>query len=114
MLSYLGVTVPDDAHGVLQDPHWCFGFGYFPTYALDNLIAAQLWQQIEADLPTIGGQIADGEFSELRRWLGSHIHRPGGKFTMKETLERVLGEPLSPQPYLTYLRSKLSAIYGLP
>ena len=114
MLSYLGVTVPDDAHGVLQDPHWCFGFGYFPTYALGNLIAAQLWQQIEADLPTIGGQIADGEFSELRRWLGSHIHRPGGKFTMKETLERVLGEPLSPQPYLTYLRSKLGAIYGLP
>jgi carboxypeptidase Taq len=113
MAEYLGVGVPDDAHGVLQDPHWCFGFGYFPTYALGNLVAAQLWRKIEQDVPDLEDRLSKGDFTDLRGWLAGQIHALGGKLTLAETLDRVVGEPLSPGPYLDYLRSKLGDIYGL-
>jgi carboxypeptidase Taq len=113
MQRLLGVEVPDDAQGVLQDVHWGAGlFGYFPTYTLGNLIAAQLWNQVVADVPDIEEQMGRGELAPLRAWLGEHIHRHGRKFPPRELLRRVTGEPLRPEPFLEYLRAKLADVAG--
>jgi carboxypeptidase Taq len=109
MQRLLGVEVPDDAQGVLQDVHWGAGlFGYFPTYTLGNLIAAQLWTRLQQDLPEIDQQLATGELVPLRDWLREHIHRHGRKFPPRELLERVTGDTLRPEPFLDYLRQKLA------
>jgi carboxypeptidase Taq len=111
MQRLLGVEVPDDALGVLQDVHWGAGlFGYFPTYTLGNLVAAQLWTQLAADLPEIEAQIGRGELAPLREWLGEHIHRHGRKFPPRELLHRATGETLNPEPFLQYLRAKLADV----
>ncbi|MGI9657586.1 MAG: carboxypeptidase M32 [Gaiellaceae bacterium] len=112
--EYLGIEVPDDAHGVLQDPHWCFGFGYFPTYALGNLVAAQLWRRIRTDIPALDQEIAAGDFTPLREWLVENVHSRGSTLTLNETLDTLLGEGLSAQPHLDYLRTKYGELYGLP
>ena len=115
MADYLGIDVPDDAHGVLQDVHWSGGaIGYFPTYALGNVISVQLWDQLRAELPNLDAQFEQGEFGEIGNWLRENLHRHGRKFTSKETLDRIVGGPMDPAPYLGYLREKLGEIYGLP
>jgi carboxypeptidase Taq len=112
--EYLGIEVPDDRRGILQDMHWAGGhIGYFPTYALGNVISAQIWERIEADLPDLEQRFEQGDFSALREWLRDHLHVHGRKFTPAETLERVVGGGLDPEPYLRYLREKLGGIYGL-
>lgn len=112
--KYLGIDVPDDAHGVLQDVHWAGGtIGYFPTYALGNLIAGQLWERAHADIPDLDERIAAGDLPPLREWLREHVHRHGGKFTSAELLERVVGEPIAVGPFISYLKAKLSQVYGL-
>ncbi|HLY51331.1 MAG TPA: carboxypeptidase M32 [Solirubrobacteraceae bacterium] len=112
--AYLGLDVPDDAHGVLQDVHWSMGaIGYFPTYALGNLIAGQLWQQVHADVPDLDERLARGELSPLREWLREHVHRHGSKFSMAEVLERVVGGPIAVAPFVSYLKTKLAEVYGL-
>src|SRR5262249_52911943 len=74
MAEYLGVEVPDNAKGCLQDTHWASGaFGYFPTYALGNVISAQLWERIRADVPDLEEQVERGAFGPLRDWLGEHV-----------------------------------------
>jgi carboxypeptidase Taq len=109
MHGYLGVDVPNDAVGVLQDVHWSRGgFGYFPTYSLGNVISVQIWERLRDDLDDVEGQIARGEFSEIREWLRDHLHRHGRKFTPAETLERAVGGPIDPEPYLEYLQGKLA------
>jgi carboxypeptidase Taq len=115
MWDYLGIEVPSDTEGVLQDVHWSGGsIGYFPTYALGNLISAQIWEKITADLPSLESDFEQGEFGGLRDWLGEHLHRLGRKYTPGETLERVVGTPeIDPEPYVRYLRSKLADIYGI-
>jgi len=116
MWEYLGVEVPDDRRGVLQDTHWATGaLGYFPTYALGNLISAQLWERVLADVPELHDDFERGEFGALRDWLREHLHRHGRKFTPGETLERAAGaDRIDPEPYVRYLRRKLSGIHGLP
>ena len=116
MWEYLGVEVPDDTRGVLQDTHWAGGsIGYFPTYALGNLISAQLWERVLVDLPGLYDEFERGEFGALRDWLREHLHRHGRKFTPMETLERAIGtNRIDPEPYVRYLRGKLGAIYDLP
>jgi carboxypeptidase Taq len=116
MYDYLGVEVPDDTHGVLQDTHWASGsVGYFPTYALGNLVSAQLWEKILTEIPDLYDQFEQGEFGALREWLRDRLHRHGRKFTPKETLERAIGtDRIDPEPYVRYLRAKLGEIYGLP
>ena len=110
VLDYLGLEVPDDARGVLQDVHWSEGiFGYFPTYALGNVIAGQLWARVTAELPDIDERFAAGDFAPLRAWLGEHVHRFGRRLMPGELLERVVGGPLDPGPYLDYLEAKLEA-----
>jgi carboxypeptidase Taq len=112
--AYLGLDVPDDATGVLQDVHWAEGmFGYFPTYALGNVIAGQLWERVTADLPDLDERFARGEFGALRAWLAERVHRPGRTFTPAETIERAVGGPLDPGPYLAYLRQKVDASASL-
>jgi carboxypeptidase Taq len=113
--SYLGLDVPDDARGVLQDVHWSMGaIGYFPTYALGNLIAGQLWERVHAEVPDLDEQLAQGELGPLREWLGERIHRHGSKFAMPELLARVVGGPIAVAPFASYLKTKLSDVYGIP
>jgi carboxypeptidase Taq len=114
MTEYLGVDVPDDAHGVLQDVHWSGGaIGYFPTYSLGNVISVQLWDQVRAAIPDLDQQFERGEFGELSSWLRENLHRNGRKFTSKETLERIVGGGIDSGPYLRYLKFKLGGIYGI-
>ena len=115
MWEYLGIDVPNDTLGVLQDVHWSSGsIGYFPTYALGNLISAQIWERITADLPDLSDAIEAGDFAPLRDWLRENLHRHGRKFTPAETLERVVGtSQIDPEPYVRYLREKLAGIYGI-
>jgi carboxypeptidase Taq len=104
----LGLRAPDVVQGVLQDIHWGSGMlGYFPTYTLGNLMAAQLWGALSDDLPGLDADIAAGRFGPLRDWLREHIHRHGRKFDSRELLRRATGEELSVEPWLGYLEGKL-------
>jgi carboxypeptidase Taq len=111
MQEYLGVEVPDDAHCVLQDVHWSRGtLGYFPTYALGNVISVQIWQRMLEDVPDVDDHIARGDLTGLGDWLRQQLWRHGRKFTPQETLERIVGGGLDPEPYLAYLNGKLGAL----
>jgi carboxypeptidase Taq len=112
--EYLGLRPADVVEGVLQDVHWAeTGFGYFPTYALGNVISVQLWERAAADLGDLDAHFERGEFTPLREWLGEHVHRWGRVFTPRQLLERAVGGPLDPQPYLAHLRRKLDDLYGV-
>jgi carboxypeptidase Taq len=114
MKEYLGVTPPDDARGVLQDIHWSWGlFGYFSTYALGNLISAQLWEKINLEIPDLADQIRAGKFDALLGWLRKNIHVHGRKFMPQELVQKVTGSKIDPAPYMRYLRKKYTDIYGL-
>jgi carboxypeptidase Taq len=114
MKEYLGVVPLDDAHGVLQDIHWSGGsLGYFSTYALGNLISAQLWEKFKSVNPDLDNQIRRGDFSSLLSWLRVKIHQYGRKYEPQELVKRVTGSPIDPEPYVRYLKSKYSDIYGL-
>ncbi len=114
MKEYLGVDVPDDARGVLQDIHWAGGiFGYFPTYSLGNVMSVQIWEAARGALPDLEEQVKAGQLMPLRDWLRQNLHRHGRKFTPEETLERVVGGPIDPEPYVRYLKAKVGEIYGL-
>ena len=111
MLEYLDIEVPDDARGVLQDSHWSQGgIGYFPTYALGNVISLQIWAVIQRAIPDLDEQMRKGVLTPLSGWLTENLYSLGRKFTPKETLERVTGTPtIDPEPYLAYLREKVFA-----
>jgi len=112
--EYLGIGVPDDARGVLQDVHWSAGLiGYFPTYVLGNLIAGQLWERVHLDVPGVDDSIRAGELAPLRDWLRDHVHRHGAKFGATELLERVVGAPIAVAPFVSYLKRKLGDVYGI-
>ena len=87
--------------------------GYFPSYALGNLIAAQLWELINADIPDLPEQIRQGEFAPWLAWLREKIHIHGSKFEPQELIQRVTGTKIDPAPYMRYLSKKFSDIYGL-
>jgi carboxypeptidase Taq len=112
MKEFLGVDVPDDAHGVLQDVHWSSGgIGYFPTYALGNVISLQIWARVREAIPDLDDQLAVGDVSELYAWLRDNLYSLGRKLMPLETLERVTGMgEIDPQPYLAYLGDKLEAL----
>jgi carboxypeptidase Taq len=110
----LGIMPPNDSLGVLQDVHWSSGLiGYFPTYALGNLVSAQLWEAIQRDIPGLDGLMEQGEFSPLLRWLREKVHRHGSKFEPQALIARVTGSKIDPQPYVRYLEAKFGEIYGL-
>lgn len=104
----VGSTIPNDAVGVLQDSHWAGGsFGYFPTYLLGSVLSVQIWEQARSAIPGIDDQIERGEFGPLHAWLRENVHSLGRKLVPAELVERVVGGPIDPQPYLAYLRGKL-------
>jgi len=114
MKDYLGVVPPNDAKGVLQDIHWSGGtLGYFPTYALGNLISVQLWERFKTVNPDLESQLRQGDFSSLLSWLRVKIHQYGRKYEPQEMIQRVARSKIDSGPYIRYLNSKYSEIYGL-
>jgi len=112
--EYLGIVPPNDADGVLQDVHWSAGlFGYFPTYALGNLYAAQFFSQAAEDLGDLDELFRQGDFSPLRNWLRENIHAHGRRYSAAELVERITGSQLSHEALMSHLASKFGEIYGL-
>ena len=109
--DYLGIEPSGVLDGVLQDVHWAdSNFGYFPTYALGSVIGVQLWERAQDELGDLDAEFERGEFGSLREWLRERVHRWGRAFRPPELLERVVGGPLAPEPYLAYLRAKVEAL----
>ena len=114
MRDYLGITPPDHARGVLQDIHWSqASIGYFSTYALGNLVTAQLWEKIRKDIRDLDDQICKGNFAELLGWLRKNVHQYGHKYEPQVLMQRVTGSKITPEPYVRYLTKKYNEIYGL-
>lgn len=114
MRQYLGLTPPDDARGCLQDIHWSGGaVGYFPTYTLGNLYAAQFFEKAREDLGDLDGQFARGEFAPLLGWLRENIHSQGKRYTPPQLVKKVTGKPPSAEPLVRHLRRKAAELYGV-
>ncbi len=104
MRRLLGVEVPSDALGCLQDVHWGAGaFGYFPSYALGCLIAAQLWEAMEAEIGPREDELRRGEVEPIQRWLAEHVHRFGRRLDTMPLVERATGRTLEIEPFLRYV-----------
>ena len=111
---YFGITPPNDAQGCLQDIHWSFGgIGYFPTYTLGNMFAAQFYEAAERDLGDLPGQLAAGEYLPLKEWLNQKIHKHGKRYRAQKLATMVTGEPLSHKPLVKHLQTKYSELYGI-
>lgn len=109
-----GLTPPDAAHGCLQDIHWSAGLlGYFPTYSLGNMYAAQFYDAAQRDLGDLPAQFARGEFRPLLDWLRQNIHSRGKQLRASDLVQRVTGQPLSHQPLMAHLHRKFGPLYGL-
>lgn len=112
--DYLGLTPPNDAKGVLQDIHWSYGsIGYFSTYALGNIVSAQLWERIRKDIKDLDEQTRKGKFEELREWLRVNIHQYGHKYDPQDIVQKVTGSKIDSAAYVRYLTQKFSEIYDL-
>ncbi len=110
----LGIVPKDDAEGVLQDVHWSAGLiGYFPTYSLGNLYAAQFMNSMKSDIPDFDSAIRDGRFDKILDWLRGNIHQYGMIYPADELCRRVTGENLNPEYFIDYLESKYDGVYGL-
>ena len=109
----MGIEVPDDARGVLQDIHWSHGsFGYFPTYSLGSFYAAQYFKQAEKEIPGLMDLIGKGELKPLKDWLNDRIHRHGRMLSADELCRQVTGESLNVAVFMDYISAKLGEAYG--
>ncbi len=109
-----GLTPPDDARGCLQDIHWSGGLiGYFPTYSLGNMYAAQFFVAANKDLGDLSAMFAKGNFRPLLDWLHQNIHCRGKQLRASDLVRRVTGQPLSHQPLIAHLHAKFDELYGL-
>jgi carboxypeptidase Taq len=114
MKTYLGIIPANDAEGVLQDVHWSGGMmGYFPTYALGNIVSAQIWESLNAANPNLPEQFSKGEFKPMLGWLSDQIYQHGSKFEPKQIIRMVTGNDLEAGPYIRYLQNKYQEIYNL-
>ena len=114
MKKYLGVTPKTDREGCLQDIHWSGGMiGYFPTYSLGNLYAAQFFEQARKDLGDLDAMFARGEFKPLLDWLRKNIHRHGKRYTASQLVKKVTGKPLTAEPLMRHLSRKAAELYAL-
>ncbi|HVN15231.1 MAG TPA: carboxypeptidase M32 [Anaerolineales bacterium] len=114
MDEYLGITPANDAQGVLQDMHWSGGaIGYFSTYALGNLVSAQLWEKITKDIPDLDQQFRKGKFDGLLGWLRENLHVHGRKFEPQELVKKITGSRINSDAYVRYLTKKFGEVYGL-
>ena len=111
--EYLGIVPDTDAEGVLQDIHWSGGaIGYFPTYSLGNLMAAQLFEAAERDLGGLDALLRHGEFHPLKEWLGEHVHRHGRRYPAADLIRPVTGAELSHEALMGCLNRKLCPLYS--
>ncbi|HWR82285.1 MAG TPA: carboxypeptidase M32 [Candidatus Deferrimicrobium sp.] len=111
--KYFGLKVDKDANGCLQDVHWSLAlFGYFPTYTLGNLYAAQFFAKAKQDLPDLERQFESGSFQHLLSWLRTNIHQHGQRYRAVQLCQRVTGRPLSHKPLMDYMNAKFGEIYG--
>ncbi len=109
--SMLRIPVPSVSLGCLQDVHWSAGlFGYFPTYQLGNVLSAQIWCTLREAIPDADEQVERGDFSAIHGWLREHVYRLGRRYSPTETIQRIVGAPLDPEPYLSYLEDKVSSL----
>lgn len=114
MERYLGVTPPDDAHGVLQDIHWSLGsIGYFPTYAIGTILSAQIRRAMEKDLGSLDELIHGHHFELVRNWLREKIHRYGSVYPPRELIRRATGEDLNPEHFMKHVKERYGGIYGV-
>ncbi|MFB6170370.1 MAG: carboxypeptidase M32 [Haloarculaceae archaeon] len=114
MEAYLGFRPETDAEGCLQDIHWTHGsFGYFPTYTLGSVLAAQLYAAAESDIDDLDDHLAAGDVDPLHEWLGERIHRHGQRYTTPDLVEQATGEPLTADYFLDYAKSKYGELYDL-
>ena len=112
--EYLGLEVPDDRRGCLQDVHWSMGaIGYFPTYTLGNLYCAQIYESAKAALPDLENDYRNGDFTRLKTWLNENIHQHGRRYSPSQLCERITGTPLSADPLMNYLEGKFGPLYGI-
>lgn len=112
--NYLGITPETDSDGCLQDVHWSAGLiGYFPTYALGNLYAAQFFAKAKEDISDLEDQFKVGNFTALLDWLGKNIHNHGKKYSASYLCEKVTGKPLDPMYAINNLKAKFGELYGL-
>jgi carboxypeptidase Taq len=110
MQRLLGVEVPDDGVGVLQDIHWSAGlFGYFPSYAMGCLIAAQLWQQLESELGSQDDSLSLGEVAAIRDWLAERVHRHGRRLDTVPLVEQATGRGIDVAPFLAHAAAVVSS-----
>ena len=114
MRDYLVVVPENDTTGVLQDVHWSGGMiGYFPSYALGNLIASQWWHKLTQDQPNTLDDFAKGDLSGVLAWLRENVHQHGSRYDAMDLVQRVTGEPLNPDYYMSYLNEKYREIYSI-
>ena len=113
MEEYLGVRPDTDAEGCLQDIHWSHGaFGYFPTYTLGSVLAAQLDHHVRTDLD-VDDLVREGEFDPIREWMGEQIHRHGCRYTTPELIEEATGEAFTADYFVEYASEKFGELYGV-
>ncbi len=111
--KYLGVAVPDDKRGCLQDIHWSHGsFGYFATYSLGSIVAVQLYTTIEKENVAVNKEVADGNTTSILNWLRKNVHQYGRQFTSQELCSKITGEPLNTKYLINYATKKYTDIYG--
>lgn len=114
MEEYLGVRPETDAEGCLQDIHWSHGsFGYFPTYSLGSVLAAQLYAHAEDEIDDLDGSVREGEFGPLHGWLTEKVHRHGARYTTPELIEEATGEAFTADYFLSYVNQKYGELYDL-
>ncbi len=112
--EYLGLDVPDDAAGCLQDVHWSYGaFGYFPTYSVGNIYGAMIAEKLEAEVPKYEDALRSGNFAPILAWLRENIHRHGSIYSAAELVERMTGKAPTAQPLITHLERKYGEVYNL-
>ena len=113
MKDLLDIDVPDDTRGALQDIHWsCLAIGYFPTYLLGSMMAAQLSHYCRLDMPDMDDRIREGKFEDIRNWLTEKVHRHGKRYkSLDELLVAQVGEPLNSKYFIEYLTDKYGELY---
>jgi carboxypeptidase Taq len=111
--DYLDLDIENDSEGVMQDIHWSGGdFGYFPTYALGNIISGQLLNTMQKSVSDWKEQISTGNFQNVKKWLVENVHQQGDLYDPPALIKKITGEKMNSKPYLEYLNKKCSWVYG--
>ena len=112
--KHFGLDVPDDSAGSMQDVHWSAGLiGYFPTYALGNLMATQLFEKASENLENLNNEFSEGNYSSLLKWLIENVHSQGQRYRANDLIKKVTGNPLDSKPSLNYMQKKFFELYNI-